>query len=232
MINSKLIRAIGIGLSLYGATLSVAAADETSGWYFGASGGQSQVDVDQDELDSGVVGIFEDEGAIVLSGSSELEDSDTAWSLFGGYRLSPYFAVEAGYQDLGTIAYRSSGTVAIPGVPGTFPASVNIDFESSGFTLAGVGSIPIGESFDLHGRLGVFFADTEVGVGVSLADFSDGGSESASSQDLFYGVGAALHFGGNWSISLDYQMFKDVGDDEVTGEEDADVVSLAVSYRL
>jgi hypothetical protein len=41
-----------------------------------------------------------------------------------------------------------------------------------------------------------------------------------------------LHFGGNWSISLDYQMFKDVGHDEVTGEEDANVVSLAVSYRL
>jgi OmpA-OmpF porin, OOP family len=112
--------------------------------------GQSQVDVDQDELDAGVVGLLEEEGANVLSGSSELEDSDTAWSRFGGYRLSPYFAVEAGYQDLGTITYGSSGTIAIPGVPGTFPASVNIDFESSGLTLAGVGSGPLGESVDLH----------------------------------------------------------------------------------
>jgi OmpA-OmpF porin, OOP family len=232
MINSKLIRAIGIGLGLCGATVSVASADEMMGWYFGASGGQSQVDLSKDELDGLVVESFNDAGLIVVSGSSSLDDSDTAFSVFGGYRLSQYFAVEAGYQDLGAAAYRSSGTLALPGFPGTVPATLNIDFESSGFTLAGVGAIPMGDAFDLHGRLGILFADTEITESGATTGFSDSETFSASSQEVFYGVGAGFHFGGNWSISFDYQLFKDVGDEEETGEEDLDVLSLAVSYRL
>jgi OmpA-OmpF porin, OOP family len=230
--KSKLVCAIGVGLGLFAATLSTASADEATGWYFGVRGGQATVDISKEALDETVVFVFEEAGATVLSGSSSLDDSDTAWSLFGGYRVSRFFALEAGYQDLGAATYRSSGTIGIFGVPGTFPASANVDFESSGFTAAGVGTIPMGEKFDVHGRLGVLFADTEATLSVGVAGESGSESFSASSQGMFYGVGAALHLGKNWSISLDYLMFKDVGDEEETGEADVDSVTLGVSYRL
>jgi OOP family OmpA-OmpF porin len=231
-INGKAVSAIGMGLGLYAAMLNMASAQELGGWYFGASAGQSQVDLNKEEFDELVVDSFESAGLIVVSGSSSLEDSDTAWSVFAGYRFNDYFAIEGGYQDLGTVGYRSSGTVALPGFPGTFPATLNIDFESAGFTAAGIGSIPLGETFALHGRLGVLFSDTEVTLTGGTTGFSDSDSFSASSQDIFYGVGAAFRFGGHWSISLDYQLFKDVGDEEETGEEDVDVISASLSYRL
>jgi OmpA-OmpF porin, OOP family len=227
----NLVRAV-LGLGFFAATINSASADEVSGWYFGLRGGQSQLDISKDALDETVVFAFEDAGASVLSGSSSLDDSGTAWSLFGGYRLSQYFAVEAGYQDLGAASYRSSGTIGIPGIPAIFPATASADIEASGFTLAGVGSIPVGKSFDVHGRLGVLFADTEASLSVGVAGETGSESFSGSSQDVFYGVGAALHFGTNWSISLDYLMFKDVGDEEETGEGDIDSLTLGVIYRL
>lgn len=232
MTHAKTLRALSMGLIFSVGAAGVAAADENAGWYLGASLGQSQFDVDQDELDAEALTIMEENGAIVLSGDSTLDDSDTAWSVFGGYRFSPYFSLEAGYQELGAIAYRSSGTVAFVGFPGSYPASVASDGESSGFTLGTVGSIPIGERFDLHGKLGVLFADTEISAFVAIDDVSGSGSESASSQDLFYGAGFAFRIGDNWSISADYQLFKDVGDKNKTGEEDIDVLTLAVSVRL
>jgi hypothetical protein len=49
-------------------------------------------------------------------------------------------AVELGYVDLGAAEYRSSGTVNPPGPIAVAPATANIDVESKGFTLRGIGS--------------------------------------------------------------------------------------------
>lgn len=230
MIKHRTIGAVALGLGLAMAVSMPAAAETAQGWYFGVSPGQSQYDINKGELDAVVLDAFAGQGLPVASGSSSLEDSDMAWSIFGGYRFSPYLAVEAGYSDLGTAEYRSSGTIDVLGVQ--VPANFDIDFETNGFTVAGIGTAPLGDMFDVHARLGMFFADSEVGLSSTVADVSVGDSLSASSQELFYGVGAAMDFGANWSLSLDWQQYKDVGEEDETDETDVNSITLALIFRL
>lgn len=221
---------VAMGLAL--ATAATSAMAEDSGWYFGVTGGQAEYDLSQDELDAIVLDAFAGAGAPVLTGSSSLEDSDTSLSLFGGYRFSPYLAVEAGYVDLGTAEYRSTGTVNPPGPVASAPASYALDIEAKGFSAAALGSIPLGKSFDVHGHLGLLFSDTEFSQRANISTTSAAESFSANSQDVFYGIGAGLHLGERWAFSLDWQQFKDVGDEEETGEGDVDRLSLGVTYKL
>jgi OmpA-OmpF porin, OOP family len=219
---------IGLALSM----VSAASCAEDTGWYFGVTGGQAEADLSRETIDNDVLGAFAANGAIVTSGSSTLDDSDMSFSLFGGYRVSPNFALEAGYVDFGTAEYRGSGVVDPIGAQPPFAATVAQDLELTGFTAAAVGTVPLGSAFDLHARLGVLFAKTDVSVAVSRASLTASDSVSADSQDVFYGLGAGLQVGPNWSFSLDWQQFKDVGDEDETGETDVNRLSLGVTYRL
>jgi hypothetical protein len=134
--------------------------------------------------------------------------------------------------DLGSAEYRSSGTVNPQGPVTSVPSSANIDFSASGFTLGGVGSLPLGEMFDVHARFGIFFSDMEIDIGTAIATASDSENLSASSEDLYYGVGAALHVGANWSFSADWQRYADVGDEDESGEGDIDALSLSIMFRF
>jgi OOP family OmpA-OmpF porin len=224
MMSKRTGLAVGLGLAL--SLASAASWAEGSGWYFGVTGGQAEAaDLSKAELDEIVVDAFSIAGEV--DGTSTLDDSDTSFSLFGGYRVSQYFAVEVGYVDFGTAKYRASGTVDPLG-----PASYSADFEVAGFTATAVGAVPIGTMFDVHGRAGVLFADTEITETATISTFSASESYSADSQDFFYGLGVGLQVGQNWSFSLDWQQFKDVGDDDETGESDVNRLSLGVIYKL
>jgi OOP family OmpA-OmpF porin len=221
--------AVGLGLTL--SMASAASWAEGGGWYFGVTGGQAEADLSQAELDDIVLDGFSSVG-FVLDGSSTLDDSDTSFSLFGGYRFSQYLAVEAGYVDFGTAEYRASGVIDPFGPQAAVPATYSADFEVAGFTATAIGAVPIGAMFDVHGRAGILFADTELTEAAAIATSSDRASTSASSQDFFYGLGVGLQVGQNWSFSLDWQQFKDVGDDDETGESDVNRLSLGVIYKL
>jgi OmpA-OmpF porin, OOP family len=223
--------AVGLGLAL--SMVSAASwAEQRAGWYFGVTGGQAEAaDLDQAVLDEIVLDTFAFIGAPVTSGTSSLDDSDTSFSLFGGYRVSEYFAVEAGYVDFGTAKYRASGVIDPVGPQPPLAASYSADFEVAGFTAAAIGAVPLANAFDLHGRLGVLFADMEITESATMSFSSAQESYSTDSQDFFYGLGVGLQVGQNLSLSLDWQQFKDVGDDE-TGTTDVNSLSLGVIYRL
>jgi OmpA-OmpF porin, OOP family len=229
VIKRTAVSALGLGLIM---AFSAANAVE-EGFYVGLQGGQATADIDQDELDFIVDDAFFSAGAPIINGSSSLEDSDTTWSVFGGYRFNPYLAIEAGYLDLGTFEYRAEGTVNPPGPVTSTSATAAIDFSSSGFTTAVVGSIPLSESFDLHGKLGIFFSDTEFEIGVGIG--GSGGSPfkvSGTDTDVYYGAGVSWYAGANWTLGLDYLLYKDVGNEDDTGETDLDSVTLQAGYRF
>jgi opacity protein-like surface antigen len=220
-----------LGLALAGIS-STAMAEQTTGWYFGLTGGEAKADLDQDDLDSMVTDAFLSTGSSIVSADSSLEDSDNSFSVFAGYRFFPALAVEAGYVDFGTAEYRAAGIVNPPGPVSALPVSFAADYEVTGFTVAAIGALPLGENFDLHARAGILFAKTENSVAASSMGSSASDSVSADSQDLHYGVGAGYHLGTHWSFTLDWVQFKDVGDEEETGEGDLERLSLGVTYRL
>lgn len=84
-------------------------------------------------------------GVRVGSTNNEIQDvkeRSAAYGIFGGYRLVPNLAVEAGYTNLGSMA---SGNLKI-----------------STMELSGVGFIPVSEPFSFYVKLGVARTAAEV----------------------------------------------------------------------
>ncbi|HEY6641448.1 outer membrane beta-barrel protein [Povalibacter sp.] len=228
--NRNLVSAVGLAMAM---ALSSANAAE-AGFYVGVQGGQATADLDQEELDFLAEDVFLFAGVPLIAGtgSSSLDDGVTTWSVTAGYRLNPYLALEASYLDLGTFEYRAGGLVNPPGPVTSLQADLGIDFSSTGFTTAVIGGIPLGESFDLHGKLGIFFSETEIEVSVAgdVGNGSDG--ISSSDTDVFYGAGVSWFIGANWTLGLDYLLYKDVGNEDDTGETDVESVTLLAAYRF
>src|SRR5947207_424512 len=81
------------------APIAVSAA-ENSGWYIGGSVGQSTSDYSSSRARS-------DFG---YAAGVNVDNADTGWKLFSGYRFNPNLGIEFGFVDLGVT--RLSGRVS------------------------------------------------------------------------------------------------------------------------
>jgi OOP family OmpA-OmpF porin len=225
----------GLGLASTQAALS----DEVvPGFYLGLSAGESSYDLEKSEFDGVIASALGSQGFLVTSNSSTLEDSDTSLALFAGYHFNQYIAVEAGYIDLGAAEYRSTGTARRFGSGTTIPTAATLDVESTGFTLAGLGSLPIGSAFELHGRLGILFAQTDLSVSARVATGSSSDSDTLDSIGGFFSLGAGFNFAEHWSLSLDWTRYDNVGDEDEDDDAsteagvDIDALSLSAMFRF
>jgi len=158
--KSKLSRVILAGtsgtLSLMAVAIIVSpvALAEDAGWYMGGNVGYSQADIDDGKINSSLLG----------SGfSSTIIDDDensTDYKIFGGYQVNRYFAMEAGFFELGHFGFTAT---TIP--PGTLTGEILV----RGINFDLVGILPISDKFSAFARAGVTRAESE-------ADFSGTGA--------------------------------------------------------
>ena len=87
----------------------------------------------------------------------------TGWKLFSGYQFNRYLGLEAAYIDMGKVDYQ------------------NASVETKGFTIDGIGSIPIGPVFAIFGKLGIFRWDQDINY--------SGQDSDATGTDLTWGYG-------------------------------------------
>ena len=127
-----------------------------SPWYVGLHIGQSDID--------------------------EVNETDTAFRILGGYQFHPHIAVELAYTDFGSVDVGGSS------------------IKGNAIELVGVGSWPLADRFSLYGKLG--FARGEF----------KGGGASDDSIELTYGVGVRYDFMPNIGARLEWQQYPDVGD--------------------
>lgn len=177
---------------------------QAEAWYAGASVGQSKAK-----------GIICD-----LDITCSSDDTDTGWKIYGGYQFNPNGAVEFGYVDLGKV--KASGT-------DSFLGAASIDWEASGFTAALVGSLPVGQNFGLMGKLGLFHWDLDANASSSVFG---SGSDTASGTDLTYGLGLKYDFSKTVGVRAEWERFKDVGDDNTTGQGDIDLLSVGLVFKF
>jgi len=110
-----------------------------------------------------------DVGSARSSGYTGLtKNSDTAFSLVGGYQYNKNIGVEANYTDLGSLA--------------TLTSSV----KTKAHGVSAVGTVGVTDSFGLYGK---------VGYGTARSTISFGGVASRS--DFNYGLGATYTFDKN-----------------------------------
>jgi OOP family OmpA-OmpF porin len=206
-----------------------------TGFYVGADVGQMSVDIDKGDLDTFFIEGLASEG-LFFDGSSDVDDSDTTYGLTVGYRFMPYLAVEGQYLELGEANYTANGDLFDSF--DKFIASTNVDLgiDSSGFALSVLGILPIQEVWEVYARLGMYFGDTEADMSVTLDDgidvFTESMSESKSEEEFFYGIGGGYTFNETWNVRVEYTIFQDIGDEDITGETDLDRFVIGLNYRF
>ena len=178
------------------ATVPAAIADENAGWYLGGGIGQFNAHIDDfTEVDNTV---------------DDWDEDDTAYKLFAGYRLNKVLAFELDYINLG----EPSGAV----VPG-----VNVDSSVDGFAPYVVGTLPLGNFFEVYARLGYFFYDATLGVETELDNRVEFDEES---EDLVYGAGVGANIGEKLNIRFEYEKF------DLEGLDDTDSLWLTAAWRF
>ena len=172
------------------ATASVQAAD----WYVGGSVGRSDYKVD-------------------TAGATKSDKTDTGFKLFVGARLSPNFAIEGGYADLGK-ATASQGTdsvkLALTAVP----------------YLDAVGILPLNPQWDLLGRFGVTSSKLKISgtsAGVSASD-------SDRSTQAHFGFGAQYNLSKTMAVRAEWERFRGkYSKNGVSESGNADLLSIGVT---
>ncbi|HEX7115748.1 MAG TPA: outer membrane beta-barrel protein [Steroidobacter sp.] len=225
------VAAAGLGL-----LASTAARSEQVGFYFGLSGGPVSVDLSKSEFDDALVTVFEDAGFASVAVDSTLDDSDQGWGVQVGYRWNRYVAAEVGYVNLGEALYEAELQLEDP-LGGTAIIATDNRFQTTGIVASVLGMLPLTERFDVHARLGVYFADTRVrtravSIEPDLPDTFMSVQTRSDSKDLFAGIGAAWNINDSYAVRLEWQRFLDVGDDDDLGDEtDVDFISLSILFR-
>ena len=144
---------------------------------------------------------FADEGFFLSLnvGSAELSDrfdgfdvdaSSTSYRITAGWSFNQNLAIEAGYHNFG----RFDQTFDISGAP------TDVSLKADGFTIGGIGSLPLGDRFALFARAGVFFWDGDADInGVTQATPGD--------TNLYLGVGARLALTETLSMIIDASSY-------------------------
>jgi hypothetical protein len=110
-------------------------------------------------------------------------DHDTAYSLMAGsYFINPNVGMELGYTNFGSVPRGGGNTKA------------------EGINVSLIGKLPVGNSFNLLGKVGTTYGHTEVSS--NPASGIQSGSESGF--DWSYGVGAELVINPQWSAVVQY----------------------------
>jgi OmpA-OmpF porin, OOP family len=136
-------------------------------------------------------------------------DTDTAWKLLGGYRFNRYFAVEASYVEWGEVT--ASLNLGVP------PAR-EVAASQHSYGLAAVGTLPVGERFELFGKAG-FLQNEQETRRVSPNPSTLQRDESA----FHYGLGAKYAVTNNWAVR---------GEWEKTEKLDVEMLSIGLEYRF
>jgi len=126
----------------------------------------------------------------------EIDESDTAFKLFGGWTANQNLGVDIAFIDLGT--YQS-------GLADAYGVAFDV-----------VGYLPLGNNFNILGKLGMF-AWT---VDVDILNASDDGT------DLTYGLGVQYDFTRHLSIRGEWEEFSDVSGSDIS------MLSAGILYRF
>ncbi len=166
------------GLALLGLLASsTVLAEVQTGFYVGAGVGTATIELDEDaDLDG-----------------FKFDSDDTAFKVFGGYNINPYFAVEAAYFDGGK---PEETLISFPGVKGT------LEVGTTGLIASAIGRLPLGDVFSVHGKLGFASYKAKIKGRVNGNVVAE---DEASDEDVAYGIGAALNVGPSFELRAEYE---------------------------
>lgn len=147
--------------------------------------------------------------------------SGNQWRLQAGYKFNPYFAVEAGYIDLGKADYRANFA------GGTAKGSE----KAGGLDLAILGILPITENLSVFGKAGAVAEKVETRL-TSTAPAATSFKDSSTMVSPLVGVGATYSVMKNMDLRFDYDHVSNIGKSGKGGKMSDDMLSAGLSYNF
>jgi OOP family OmpA-OmpF porin len=188
---------------------------QNSGWYSGASIGQSSAKIDDARISSSLL------GSGFSSSTITDDDRDTAYKLYGGYQYNRYLSLEGGYFDLGKFGFTATTVPA-----GTLTGTIKL----RGLNLDLVGSMPMTERFSAFARLGVNYAEAaDTFSGTGLVNVIN---PNPSKRETNLKAGLGLQYLITDSLALRGELERYRINDAVGNKGDIDVASLGLVYRF
>ena len=157
-----------------------------------------------------------------------VDDGDLAWSVGLGYRVNKYLAAELEYIDFGTTNVAEHYSVDFPGMSFPGPAEFTLNYSSNvtGPALSLLGTLPVGENFELFLRGGALFGSRDFAVSQGALD------EKFSRTVLLAGAGVTWSFATRWAIRAEYQQTGTLSESFVSGETRLKRMSLSALFKL
>jgi hypothetical protein len=196
----RAIMAAALLLALGSGAAYAQSPENDEGFYVGGGVGQFNIEID------GADGIDEALG--------RLDDNDTAWQAFIGWRLNPYISLQAAYVDFGRPEDEFS----------TRGSSGNYGVEFAGFAPSVIGTLPLGP-VELSAKLGYYFYDLDVTANIDDPTDPDVDS-SDSGEDVFYGAGVGMTFFERLHAKLEYEKI------DLEAVDDANAFWLTGQWRF
>ena len=224
--------------ALFCSVFWVGAADDAAaaerGLYVGGHFGQSSKDASRDFYELFNADIQNFAFFAPSEQTASFDDSDTAFGIVIGYRLTRHLAIEGGYHDFGQVSYRSRASGDFPLEAGT--ANVSIDTETTGFAFAVLGVLPLTRDWELFARAGALFANNKLKIEVNAQGQQFipplgnrfAAEDSAGTTETYAGVGVGRRFFEIYDLRLEYQRAFDAGDESQGAKGDLDAVFLGL----
>ncbi|BBB65826.1 hypothetical protein UNDYM_1573 [Undibacterium sp. YM2] len=184
-------------------------------WYLGVGAGRANTSIDKDRI---IRSLMDNGASSVTFGSNE---RDTAFKLFMGKQMNRYFAIEAGYFDLGKFGFNATTTP--PGV-------INGEVGFRGFNLDLVGQLPLTERFSLLGRVGANYTRADAHFsGNRLFALTD---PNPTEKKLNPKVGVGLEYKFTQALAMRGEAERYRVNDAVHNRGDVDFYSVSLVYKF
>jgi len=211
--------ALVLVLITFGITAAIPVHANDKVWYVGTSG-LGKVTVDRNVSDF-------DDGSII---SGRVDDKDSGWKLFGGYRITKHFFMEIGRADLNndqdsetTFTGQSDGTGSRYAA-----GKVTVDNdEPIAYYLAAVGRLPLplgpapyDDRLALIGKVGM----TSWEASQTTIDASGKIERNIDGTDVITGLALEYKWPNGFGIRSEWEFFKGIVD------EDYEIHSAGITY--
>lgn len=190
-------------------------AQDAPGWYMGGNLGGTRADFKNDSINRDLAG----KGFTV--NSTTTDNTSNGGKVFGGYQLTPNFAVEGGYFDLGRFGYGSTTTPA-----GTFSGNTRVN----GLNLDLVGTLPLSDRFSVLGRVGAAYAQNRGSF--ASTGFVPLNTSNPRRNDTNLKIGLGIQYAITEALSVRGELERYRINDPIRNRGNVDMASIGLVYRF